>query len=140
VLVLVVRYLPPGTANTQVHAGPISVEGLTDDLQLGSLQMSNAPAGEELYLDGTAKNTGTATVTGATVAVEFHDAQGKVVGSTQKPIMGMARGGADLVSNEFARNPIQPNEMRFFRVAIEQVPPAWNHEVPELKIVEVKAQ
>jgi hypothetical protein len=30
--------------------------------------------------------------------------------------------------------------MRFFRVAIEQVPPNWNREVPELKIVEVKAR
>jgi hypothetical protein len=52
----------------------------------------------------------------------------------------MAHGGTDLVRNEFSRNPIQPNEMRFFRVAVEQVPPTWNHEVPELKIVEVKAR
>jgi hypothetical protein len=102
--------------------------------------MSHAIAGEALYLDGVAKNTGAGSVTAATVEVRFHDGQGKVVSSVQKPMVGMAHGGTDLVRNEFARNPIQPNEMRFFRVAVEQVPPTWNHEVPELKIVEVKAR
>ena len=91
-------------------------------------------------MDGVVKNAGNVSVTAATAEVDFHDAQGKVVSSVQKPIVGMSHGGTDLVGNEFARNPIQPNEMRFFRVAVEQVPPTWNHEIPELKIVEVKAQ
>jgi hypothetical protein len=72
--------------------------------------------------------------------VRFHDAQGNLVASVQKPMVGMSRGGVDVIPNEFARNPIQPNEMRFFRLAVEQVPPAWNHEIPELNIVQVKAQ
>ena len=139
-LAVVLRYLPPGPRTAQAQAGSVPVEALTDDLQLGSLQMSQAIAGEALYLDGVAKNTGAASVTGATVEVSFHDAQGKVVSSVQKPIVGMAHGGTDLVRNEFSRNPIQPNEMRFFRVAVEQVPPTWNHELPELKLVEVKAR
>jgi hypothetical protein len=139
-LAAVLRYLPAGPKTTQAQAGSVPVEALTEDLQLGSLQMSQAIAGEALYLDGVAKNTGAGSVTAATVEVRFHDVQGKVVSSVQKPIVGMAHGGTDLVRNEFARNPILPNEMRFFRVAIEQVPPTWNHEVPELKIVEVKAR
>ena len=141
-LAVVLRYLPPSTRNTQVQAADVSFGPSVDELHLGSLQMSQAPAGEVLYLDGVVTNTGGVAVTGATVEVDFHDAQGKPVSSLQKPIASMAHGGADLVRNPFARNPIQPNEMRFFRVAIEekQVPPAWNHEVPELKVVEIKAQ
>jgi len=141
-LAVVLRYLPPSTRNTQVQAADVSFGPSVDELHLGSLQMSQAPAGEVLYLDGVVTNTGGVAVTGATVEVDFHDAQGKPVSSLQKPIASMAHGGADLVRNAFARNPIQPNEMRFFRVAIEekQVPPAWNHEVPELKVVEIKAQ
>jgi hypothetical protein len=140
VLAVVLRYLPPGPRNAQAQTESVPIGSLTDDLQLGSLQMSVAPAGEALYLDGVVKNTGSGNVTGATVEIDFQDAQGNVVSSLQKPIASMARGGVDLVRNEFARNPIQPNEMRFFRVAIEQkqVPAAWNHEVPELKVVEVK--
>lgn len=140
VLAAVLRYLPPASRNAQVEAGPVSVEALTDDLQLGSVQMSHAVTGEVLYLDSVVKYTGTIPVIGASVRVDFRDMQGQVVGSVQKPIVGMSHGGTDLIGNEFARNPIRPNEMRFFRVAIEQVPPAWNHEVPELKIVEVKVQ
>jgi hypothetical protein len=142
VLAGVLRYLPPGSRNAQAHAGSVPITALPDDLQLGSLQMSQAPDGEALYLylDGVVRNTGAANVTGATVEVDFHDVQGKAISSIQKPIVSMAHGGTDMIRNEFARNPIQPNEMRFFRVAIDQVPPAWNHELPELKVVEVKAR
>jgi len=30
--------------------------------------------------------------------------------------------------------------MRFFRVAVENVPANWNHEIPDLKITELKAE
>jgi hypothetical protein len=33
--------------------------------------------------------------------------------------VGMSHEGTDLVHHEFARNPIKPNEMRFFPVAVE---------------------
>jgi hypothetical protein len=140
VLAVVFRYLPPGPRNAQANTGSISVDASPGDLQLGSLLMSHAPADEALYLDGVVKNTGTLNVTGATVEVDFHDANGQIAGSLQKPIAGMTHGGTDLVRNEFKRNPLPPNEMRFFRVAIEKVPSAWNHELPELKVVEVKAR
>ncbi len=138
VLGAVLRYLAPSSRNTRVQASSVPVDVFNDRLQLGSLQMSHA--GEALYLDGVAKNMGTVTITGATVEADFYDMKGKLVGSAQKPIVGMAHGGTDVIRNEFARNPIHPNEMRFFRVAIDPVPPGWNHEVPELKIVEVKAR
>jgi len=52
----------------------------------------------------------------------------------------MSHGGTDLVPNEFARNPIKPKGMRFFRIAVEDVPLTWNHELPELTIIDVKAK
>ena len=114
-LAVVLRYLPPGSRNAQARTGNHSTVATPDDVRLGNVQMSWAPAGEALYLDGVITNTGEHNVTGATVQVDFHDEQGKVVNSMQKPIVGMAHGGVDLIRNEFARNPIQPNEMRFFR-------------------------
>ena len=142
VLAAVLRYLPPGSRNAQAHVGSVPIAALPDDLQLGSLQMSQAPNGDALYLyvDGVVRNTGTVAVTGATVEVDFHDAQEKVIGSVQKPIVSMAHEGTDMIGNAFVRNPIQPNEMRFFRVAIDKIPADWNHELPELKVVEVKAR
>ncbi len=141
-LAVVLRYLPPAARNQQIQAQasqtPVGVA--PQELQLSSLQISLTPANEELYIDGVATNTGHAAVTGATMQVDFLDAQGKLVSSIQKPMVGIAHGGTDLIRNEFARNPVQPNEMRFFRVAVEQIPPTWNHEVPILKVIAVKAK
>ena len=98
-----------------------------------------APLGQTLFIDGVATNTGVANVSGATVEVDFHDAQGKVVSRVQKPMGGIAH-GTGFIKNEFSYNPIRPNEMRFFRVAIEQAPSGWNLEVPQLKVITVKEQ
>ena len=76
----------------------------------------------------------------ATAEVDFYDAHGATVASVQKPLVGMAHGGTDLIRDEFDRNPIGSKEMRFFRIAVENVPPTWNHEVPELKLVAVTAR
>lgn len=147
-LVLVLRDLPPGARNSQVqeraaarataqkaaHAAP------PQDLRYSDLVMSNAAGGETLYLDGLVTNTGKATVIDSTAEVQFLDAQGRVIANLQKPLVGMAHGGTDIIRNEFARNPITPNEVRFFRVAVEKVPPNWNHEVPTLKMVAVTVQ
>lgn len=117
-----------------------SVQAAPEDLQFSDVQLSKAPGGEALYLDGLVTNMGKAAVRGAIAEVDFLDARGQIVASEQKPLVGMAHGGTDLVQNEFSRNPIASREMRFFRVAVEQVPPAWNHEVPSLKIVAVDAR
>jgi len=140
VLVLVLRYLPPGSRDAQAHVKPTAVQAAATDLHYSDVLMSKAPSGEALYLDGLVTNTGKAAVTGATAEVQFVDAQGQVIASVQKPLVGMAHGGTDLIRDEFARNPISPNEVRFFRVAVEQVPANWNHEVPALKIVAVSGR
>ena len=139
-LIIVLRFFPPAARTSDVQASHSTTLTLTGDLQLSGVQLSRAADGTELYLDGMVKNAGDSKVTGATAEVGFHDAQGKLVATVQKPLVGIAHGGTDLVRNEFARNPIAPNEMRFFRIAVEDVPPTWNHELPELAIVDIQAR
>jgi hypothetical protein len=139
-LAVVLRYLPAVSRNAQAQSEQGAVAASPEELQLSSLQISLTPANEELFIDGVVTNSGHGSITGATMQVDFLDAQGKIVSSIQKPMVGIAHGGTDLIRNEFARNPVQPNEMRFFRVAIDEIPPAWNHEVPILKVVAVKAK
>jgi hypothetical protein len=102
--------------------------------------MSEAVGGEALYLDGRVSNASKARITEAKAEVTFRDLQGQPVASVDLPLAGVPKGGVGAVRGEFAQNPIGPEETRFFRVAVEQVPLAWNHEVPELKIVAVKAK
>ena len=139
-LAIILRYLPPSPRNAQVQTADVSIGTVSEAVQLGKVQMSQPPADEALYLDGVLTNNGTANITGAKAQVDFRDADGDVVSRVEKPIAGMTHGGTDLVQDEFVRNPIQPRETRFFRVAIDQTPANWNHELPELRIVEVKAQ
>lgn len=142
VLALALRYLPPGARNAQAGVKPVAVQAGPADLHYSDLQMSEPPGAETLYLDGLVTNQGTGTVTGATAEVEFMDAQGRLIASVHTPLVGMANGGTDLIQNEFARNPITPSEVRFFRVAVavEQVPANWNREVPTVKIVSVTSR
>ncbi len=61
-------YLPSGSRNSRAQNGNLPIEGLTDDLQLGRLQMSLAPAGEAVFIDGVVKNAGDGNITAATLA------------------------------------------------------------------------
>src|SRR5271165_3374418 len=140
VLGLVLRYLPSGTRKAQARTTQPAMQEAPSELHFSGLQMSQAPDGEAIFVDGLVTNDGVGRVSAATAQVDFYDAHGAVVASVEKPLVGMAHGATDLVRNEFARNPVGPKEMRFFRIAVEKVPPSWNHEVPELKLVAVTAR
>ena len=141
-LIVVLKFLPPVARHSDVQAGRRTIPALASDLHLNSVQISRAPDGRAVYLDGLVTNAGNGRVSEASANVGFHNAQGKFIASVEKPLVGIEHGGTDLVDNEFARNPIKPNEMRFFRVAlaVEEIPPTWNQEVPDLIIVEVNAK
>jgi hypothetical protein len=139
VLALVLRFLSPRSRNVQVQAAQPSMLATPDEVRLGSVQMSKPAPGEPLYVDGVITNVGKDSIGEATVEVDFRDAKGQLAGSVQKHIAGMGHGETAYIRDDFAKNPIQPNEVRFFRVAVEQPPPAWNNQIPELQIVEVNA-
>ena len=127
-LIMVLKFLPPVARHSDVQAGRRTIPALASDLHLGSVEISRAPDGRAVYLDGLVTNAGNGRVSEASANVGFHNAQGKLIASVPKPLVGIEHGGTDLVENEFARNPIKPNEMRFFRVAlaVEEIPPTWN--------------
>jgi len=141
-LIVVLKFLPPVARHSDVQAGRKTIPALASDLHLSSVQISRATDGRAVYLDGLVTNAGNGRVSHASANVGFHNAQGKLIASVQEPLVGIEHGGTDLIENEFAQNPIKPKEMRFFRVAlaVEEIPPTWNQEVPDLTIVEVKAK
>ena len=141
VLALVLRYLPSETRNAQARTSRPAVQEAPADLHFSGVQVSRRPAGEDaLYVDGMVTNAGKGRVSAATAQVDFYDGRGTLIASVQSPLVGIAHGGTDIVRNEFARNPIGPGEVRFFRVAVQNVPPDWNHEAPALRPVAVTAR
>jgi hypothetical protein len=139
-LLIVLKFLPAVSKHSGVEASRSPVQAFAADLRLSDVQISRPPDGTALYLDGLVTNTGSGKVNSATADVGFHDAHGSLVANVQRPLVGMSHDGTELVHDEFRRNPIKPNEMRFFRVAVEEIPPTWNHELPDLTIVEVTAK
>jgi hypothetical protein len=145
VLGLVLRFLPPVGRNAHANATHAVATAAPTDLRVSDLQINPTITGDALYLDGLVTNDGKAKITKVTAEVDFRDAQGKVIASLEEPLAGISKGGTDVVPSEFAGNPIKPGEMRFFRVEVKQapptqIPPTWNHEVPELKITTVTAR
>jgi hypothetical protein len=142
VLIAVLKFLPPMSKHPSVQASRGAIPAAVSDLHLSGVQMTPAPDGGAFYLDGIVTNAGNARVTEAISDVGFYDAKGKPIASVREKLVGMSHGGTDLVDNEFARNPITPKEMRFFRISVsaEDVPPNWNHELPQLTIVDVQAK
>ena len=114
------------------------VQEAPTDLHFSGVQINQPSGGNALYVDGMVTNAGKGRVSAATAQVDFYDGRGTLVASIQSPLVGVAEGGTDMMRNEFARNPIGPGEMRFFRVAVERVPSDWNHEAPALKPVAVR--
>jgi len=98
-LVVVLKFFPPVSKSAGVHPAPAAVLAAPPNLRVSDVQISEAPAGEALYLDGLVTNVGDSWVTGATAEVGFHDAQGNLVAIVQKPLVGMSHGGTDLIRN-----------------------------------------
>jgi len=118
---------------------PVPVLPGNNDLQVAGVQINRDLAGTGLSLTANITNTGSHSVTGATVTVSFRDKQGQVVEVVDRPIQGISGGNCEL-TNEFARHPIKPNALRFFCVTLDQVPAAWNRQVPEIQMLNATGQ
>ena len=66
VLGLVLRYLPYGTRNAPARTTQPAVQEAPSELHFSDLQMSQAPDGEAIYVDGLVTNEGNGRVSAAT--------------------------------------------------------------------------
>src|SRR5450755_3981587 len=62
VLALVLRYLPSGTRHAQARTTAPAVQESPSDLRFSGVQISQAPGGEAVYVDGLVTNDGSAHV------------------------------------------------------------------------------
>lgn len=125
---------PPASA-AEVPAQPVPGE-----LQMQGMQLIAGPADGSFYLDGNVTNTGPHSVTGIMADVKLRNSQNQVILDTQRPLQGMAMHDHSLVSDPLAKDPIKPNDTRPVRLALTEIPPDWNHNLPDIKIVTVAAE
>jgi hypothetical protein len=105
------------------------------ELQVDSMQIIDG-AGDSVTLTGQITNRGAHTLNGAQVQLAFRGANGHTVATLRRPAAGLSGGNCE-VTNEFARHPIKPNDLRFFCVSVSPIPNDWNHELPDTQVVRV---
>jgi len=110
------------------------------NVQLSELKMSaaeNFVGATVNYIDGTVSNSGNQTVTHALVDVTFKDSLGQVAQKETVPLHVLKTGGPYPEAVDLSLSPLPPGQSKPFRLTFESISEQWNHEYPELKVVDV---
>jgi hypothetical protein len=110
------------------------------NLKISDLKMSaaeNFVGATVTYLDGTLSNAGDKTVTHATVHVVFKDALGQIAQAEDVPLHVLQTGGPYPDAVDLSASPLSPGQSKPFRLTFEHITEEWNHEFPELRVMDV---
>jgi hypothetical protein len=110
------------------------------NLKISDLKMSaaeNFVGATVTYLDGTVTNTGDKTVTHATVHVVFKDSLGQIAQAEDVPLHVLQTGGPYPDAVDLSTSPLPAGQRTPFRLTFEHVTDEWNHEFPELRVMDV---
>ena len=108
-------------------------------LQVTSPAMSesdNLSGGKMTYLDGHIQNTGSRTVTGATVQVVFANDEAMPLAIETVPLALIRTTQPYIDTEPVSAEPLKPGDGHDFRLAFESVPENWNQQMPELRIIQ----
>jgi hypothetical protein len=123
--------VPPPASSATVPAQPTGSQ-----IQVRDLQITTAPTGGSLYLQGQASNQSTQDVTGVAVEVTLRGQDGSVVLQQNTKMMGLEQGqGGSFKEVDYTQKPLKAGDTRPFRVAVDHVPQTWNHQMPDLRML-----
>jgi Protein of unknown function (DUF2393) len=128
---------PDATAN---NAGMAAPDPYAAKLSISGLQMSEATSfsgAKVTYIDGQLANTGDKTLSAITVQVGFHSDVGQFAQRVALPL-SLIRTRQPYVDTEpVSAAPIEPGQTRDFRLIFDTVPPDWNLQFPEIRVISV---
>jgi len=108
-------------------------------LQVTSPAMSeseNLSGGKMTYLDGHIRNTGSRTVTGATVQVVFANDEAMPPAIETVPLALIRTTQPYIDTEQVSAEPLKPGDGHDFRLAFESVPENWNQQMPLMRIIQ----
>ena len=110
------------------------------NLKISDLKMSaaeNFVGATVTYLDGMVTNTGDKIVTHVAVHVVFKDSLGQIAQAEDAPLHVLQTGGPYPDAVDLSTSPLAPGQSKPFRLTFEHVTEEWNHEFPELRVMDV---
>ena len=111
-----------------------------NNLKISNLKMSaaeNFVGATVSYVDGTLTNTGDKTVTNASARVIFKDSMGQTVGDERVPLHVLQTSGPYPDTVDLSASPIAPGQSKSFRLTFESISNQWDHQYPEIQIMDV---
>lgn len=89
------------------------------------------------YIDGKASNAGNQTVTHVVVEVTFKDSMGQLAQRERVPLRVLQTSGPYPDAVDLTVSPLPPGQSKPFRLTFEGISSQWNHEYPQLRVVDV---
>jgi hypothetical protein len=138
-LLLVTLWLSPGINKASTKEANLASQ--TTQLRLAAISLSPQEANNQANVDvyGQASNSGARPITSAIISAVFKDKDGTAILTQQKPMERVDLDNKDKALNEqdFLQDPLKPGQTAGFRVSYTEVPQNWNHEPPELSVLQV---
>lgn len=123
---------------------PTAPAAYAANLPLSGEKMStvNIPAtgGQLYYVAGEIKNTGTQTISAATIEIIFRDVLGRICQRDDVPLTVVIATEPALDVTSLGRAPLAPGQSRAFQMPLEHISREWNGQYPELRIIAVNAR
>ncbi|HTZ58222.1 MAG TPA: DUF2393 family protein [Acidobacteriaceae bacterium] len=145
IVVLVILVVVGGrtTPVTPSGTGMAEPDSYAPKLPISGLQMSEATSfsgAKVTYIDGQIANTGDRTLTAVTVQVGFHDDAGQYAQRLAVPLNLIRTREPYVDTQPVSAAPIEPGQTRDFRLIFDSVPPDWNLQIPEIRVINVRGK
>jgi hypothetical protein len=89
------------------------------------------------YVDGTLTNSGDKTVTHVMVEVQFKDEMGQLAQREEIPMQALKTDGPYPEAVDFSVSPLGPGQSKAFRLTFESISAQWNHQYPDIQVIDV---
>lgn len=128
----------PTDPNQPTRAAKYAENLPISDVKMATSQIGTG--GQIYYVTGKIANTGSKTVTGASVELLFRDNLGKVCQRESEPLRVVTQTEPALDVADLSRVPLKPAQSRDFQITLEHVSQDWNGQYPQVTITRVTAQ
>lgn len=121
-------------------AGLAPADPYAASLPITNLQMSQAGSmagSQTTYIDGQITNQGQKSVAGITIQVAFHGFSNPISGKQTLPLTLIRTRQPYVDTEPVSADPIQPGQTRDFRLIFDNLPEDWDHNYPEIRIIQV---
>jgi hypothetical protein len=106
--------------------------------QLAMSQSTSLSGGTSTFIDGHVRNSGTQTITGATIQVIFRNDVGLSPQVETLPLTLIRTHEPYVDTEPVSAAPLKPGVEVEFRSIIETLPANWNQQMPEIHVVHVR--